>query len=595
MKSIIISLLSIIFIVAVVSGSHLRDWQKVEAADLGERLTFFVALKQQNINLLEELVYSVSDPKSPEYGRSASEQEIADLIYPPKEHHDIVYNFFSRPNVHVTSYGDSLKISAPVSEVADIFSAEFHWYQHLPSGHSAVRAAQISIPSSISAYVEMVTNLVSLPIIIKKQKSVELSDPKVVTDANYGYFAPSTLRRLYNIPAGQQATHPKSSQCAIEFTPEGAFSVPDLQMYCKLSDEKFYNYTHILGPFVDGEWGNSESELDVQLMATVGSGADNWFWTIQDGWIYEMAVQIYNNQTKPWVFSISYGWPEQLTCGSAVVQAGCGDGDNAQYIARANAELAKLGAIRISVIVCSQDEGAPSSANIGCQNETHPIFGIYPGSSPFATCVSATTAVNASAEYEFDFSSVDPPICNQYGCSNSSVEYACMVNNTDYQWTTGGGFSEFTTAPSYQKTAVAGYFSNKAITKPPTKYTWPTNRGYPDLSAIGARVLIVSGLEVSVEEGTSASTPIIAGMITLLNDDRFHSNKAPLGFLNPMLYQMAAEKPATFKDITVGNNVCTQGGTCCEYGYYAGTGWDPVTGLGTPNFGEMLEYVHALP
>ena len=41
----------------------------------------------------------------------------------------------------------------------------------------------------------------------------------------------------------------------------------------------------------------------------------------------------------------------------------------------------------------------------------------------------------------------------------------------------------------------------------------------------------------------------------------------------------------------VGNNKCTEAGSsnffenscgCCQFGYYASTGWDPVTGLGNP-------------
>lgn len=169
-----------------------------------------------------------------------------------------------------------------------------------------------------------------------------------------------------------------------------------------------------------------------------------------------------------------------------------------------------------------------------------------------------------------------------------------MVNNTDFEWTTGGGFSEFVAAPSYQTAAVAAYFAS-STPKPPTQYTWPKNRGYPDVSAIGARVLIVSGGSTSVAEGTSASTPIIAGIATLLNDARFNANKNPLGFLNPVLYTMATAQPNAFNDIIVGSNQCTEGGSCCDYGYYTGHGWDPVTGLGTPNYQEMLAYVQTLP
>lgn len=35
----------------------------------------------------------------------------------------------------------------------------------------------------------------------------------------------------------------------------------------------------------------------------------------------------------------------------------------------------------------------------------------------------------------------------------------------------------------------------------------------------------------TIEEGTSASTPIFGAMVSLLNDARLNKNKAPLGFL----------------------------------------------------------------
>lgn len=38
------------------------------------------------------------------------------------------------------SYGDALKITARVSDIATIFKGEFHLYHHLPSGHKAIRA-----------------------------------------------------------------------------------------------------------------------------------------------------------------------------------------------------------------------------------------------------------------------------------------------------------------------------------------------------------------------------------------------------------------------------------------------------------------------
>ena len=67
--------------------------------------------------------------------------------------------------------------------------------------------------------------------------------------------------------------------------------------------------------------------------------------------------------------------------------------------------------------------------------------------------------------------------------------------------------------------------------------------------------------------------------------------KPPLGFLNPWLYANAD----AFTDVTVGTNaIGHQPGRpgpvgATPYGFNCTAGWDPVTGLGTPRFGELLK------
>lgn len=90
-------------------------------------------------------------------------------------------------------------------------------------------------------------------------------------------------------------------------------------------------------------------------------------------------------------------------------------------------------------------------------------------------------------------------------------------------------------------------------------------------------------------DGTSASAPIFAGLITLLNDGRLSIGAPTLGFINPFLYQ-AAKYPGVFNDILVGSNRCNEVG-CCPYGFNVTTGWDAVTGLGTPNFPALYDLV----
>jgi len=80
--------------------------------------------------------------------------------------------------------------------------------------------------------------------------------------------------------------------------------------------------------------------------------------------------------------------------------------------------------------------------------------------------------------------------------------------------------------------------------------------------------------------------------MSILNGYVLTKTGKPLGFLNPLLYQMAAAQPTTFTDITVGDNKCTENGCSknCK-GFEATKGWDPVSGLGTPVFSEMQAYV----
>lgn len=71
-----------------------------------------------------------------------------------------------------------------------------------------------------------------------------------------------------------------------------------------------------------------------------------------------------------------------------------------------------------------------------------------------------------------------------------------------------------------------------------------------------------------------------------LNEERMAIGKGPVGFLNPVLY----ENPWVLNDITNGSNP-----GCGTDGFYAVKGWDPVTGLGTPNYPKMLQLFLSLP
>jgi len=97
--------------------------------------------------------------------------------------------------------------------------------------------------------------------------------------------------------------------------------------------------------------------------------------------------------------------------------------------------------------------------------------------------------------------------------------------------------------------------------------------------------------------GTSASTPVFAGILALLNQYLVSSGvqaQAGLGNVNPMLYSLAQNNPLAFHGMTapfLSNIVPCQGTLDCangSFGYNAGSGYNLVTGLGSVDGFEFV-------
>src|SRR5215831_17845497 len=76
--------------------------------------------------------------------------------------------------------------------------------------------------------------------------------------------------------------------------------------------------------------------------------------------------------------------------------------------------------------------------------------------------------------------------------------------------------------------------------------------------------------------GTSCSAPQFSGLVAIADQIAGHG----LGQINPTLYNLASgpNYATYFYDVNTGTNQADP----AIPGYNAGTGWDPVTGLGTP-------------
>ncbi|MGW0609089.1 S53 family peptidase [Streptomyces sp. NPDC002788] len=240
----------------------------------------------------------------------------------------------------------------------------------------------------------------------------------------------------------------------------------------------------------------------------------------------------------------------------------------------------------VTVLGSSGDDGSAGSAKTPVGQGGTTLSGPaveWPASDPLVTGVGGTnlcTAPGATSGRVVD--SVSPP----GACQNASGQ-------SEIGWTgSGGGYSSVFAKPDYQSGVLpAGSTAIGAM------------RGVPDISlqaspSTGALVYLSlppdgqSGLKCGSTPcstgwydigGTSLACPQWAGLVSIAAQ----INHGGLGQINPALYKLASDPAgyaADFNDVTVGNNTAETS----VPGYSAGPGWDPVTGLGTPNAAKLL-------
>ena len=215
---------------------------------------------------------------------------------------------------------------------------------------------------------------------------------------------------------------------------------------------------------------------------------------------------------------------------------------------------------------------------------------VWPASDPLVTSVGGTSLCT------------DPNNTTTRVLDNTSPPAQCQPPNNPGQeeivWqrgavATGGGYSHVFSRPGYQDSLPAG---STAI---PT-----TQRGVPDValqanSRTGALVYVSlppagnSGLICPGGNpcstgwysigGTSLSCPQWSALVAIAAQLK----GAGLGLINPALYTIGSDPGRysnDFYDVTVGNNQTDPS----IPGYPASPGWDPDTGLGTPNAAHLV-------
>ena len=340
-------------------------------------------------------------------------------------------------------------------------------------------------------------------------------------------ITPEVINSAYKLEK-YSATNPQTTQAIAGFLKQ-YFTPSDLKRFQEKYNLPIKPIAKIVGENNANKPG-VEATLDVEYIQATGRNVTTWFIstttyanTKQEDFL-SWLIGLVNNTDSPLVHSVSYGDYEKSI--------------SADYLRRTEDEFKKIGISGRTLLFASGDDG------VACENEK--FYPMWPSSSPSVTAVGGT-----KDELELWSSS-------------------------------GGGFSNIYSTPDYQKEALQEYLQRGDA--PPSKYYNATGRAYPDVSAFSVNFLIEYAESIMPVSGTSCAAPTFAGIVSLLNDVRLNQNMKPLGFLNPLLYQL---KGNGFIVATMGNN---GEGFLCP-GFKAGKGWDPASGWGSPNFSVLKQLV----
>ncbi|KAJ5947643.1 hypothetical protein N7466_000658 [Penicillium verhagenii] len=547
-------------------------------------MSLAISLSRENVDQLESTLTKVSTPGNAEYGQWLEKDDV-DSKFPVVSDAPVVTWLKSAGITNYTRDGALLKFSGSVEKVNSLLNTTFANYAS--DGSVKLRTSEYSIPSDLSDYIDVISPTVyfgktraALPTNPKSRSLRSRTTPAASCDE---YITPSCIKAMYSV--GDYT--PEASSGSVvgfgSFLNQSAIQ-SDLAKFQKLFDIPAQKFTvETLNGGVDNqtapEGDIGEANLDVQLISGVShplpihefiTGGVAPFLTDADEptesddenepyLVYYEYLLSKTNAELPPVISNSYGDDEQTV---------------PEKYAKSVCNLIGLNTLRgLTIIHSSGDEGVGSA----CQavDGTTPQFNpIFPATCPYVTAVGGTAAV--SPEVAWNASS--------------------------------GGFSNIFDRAWYQDSAVATYLADH-VTKETkeyySKYADFEGRGFPDVSAhsLYPYYEVVYAGEYSLSGGTSAAAPTFAGIIGLLNDARLRAGKPVLGFLNPFLYSLGYKG---LNDIVGGASYgCTGSDPQSEEEvdgalvipgahWNATTGWDPVTGLGTPDFAKLKELVLSL-
>ncbi|KAI1476267.1 subtilisin-like protein [Daldinia eschscholtzii] len=569
-------------------------WRKVKNADPNQVIKLRIALEQPNLGQFEKVLYDISTPQHPLYGRHLSRDEVKEMMKPREESTAAVLEWLQKsgiPASDIKNDGEWVNFKTNVFKAANLLNTNFQVYNHVGTDAQRIRTLHYSVPEEVRPHITMIQpttrfgqmkpHAVEVYEVIEQKEAASFFQAAAAIptqDLNATFcnttVTPECLRALYNV--GDTAADPNVatifgvSGFLEEYAKHDALDqfLEQFAPYALVQNFTTLSVNGGLDNQTDVVDDDVEANLDMQYAASLGFNTDIRYYsnggrgplvpdldqpdpnTGSNEPYLEYLTYLLDlpDEELPHTLTTSYGEDEQSVPKT--------------YVEKVCTMFGQLGARGVSVLFSSGDTGPGSACQTNDGKNTTRLLPIFPAACPYVTAVGGTVGVEPERAVSFS----------------------------------SGGFSDIFPRPSYQKAAVDTYLGTIGATFEGL-YN-PSGRGFPDVAAQGRNFNVISQGQLIKVGGTSASAPTFAAIVSLLNNARIKSGQKPLGFLNPWLYSDAVDGGLT--DIVDGGSKgCTgrdmYSGLPAPYvpgaGWNATEGWDPVTGLGTPLFDALLEKV----
>ncbi|KAF4546234.1 Tripeptidyl-peptidase 1 precursor protein [Lasiodiplodia theobromae] len=571
-----------------------RQWSKTGPAPESHVIHLHIGLKQSQFDELERHLYEVSDPDHYRYGQHLTAEHVNDLVKPSDEALKAVHEWLGESGVDVSALRyspaqDWIDVTLPVADVEALLDTEYSVYQH-EDGSRLIRTSKWSLPQHLHEHIDAIQPTTSfMRTGAQASNALELA-PWV--SASYTPPTNSTIAKVCNVSSvtpecfqnlySTKGYIPHTGKSKVGFTNYlGEIPIrPDTELFLSkyrpdaVADASTFTQTSIAdGPVQDtalnytqAEDGISrEANLDVQAQAGIAGPIQINSWSTGGSPPFNPDISTPTNTNEPYLVWLNYvlSLPQEEL--PQVISTSYGDSEQTvpeAYAKKVCSLFAQLGARGISVLFSSGDSGVGTNGTCISNDgkNTTQFLPAFPASCPYVTTVGATH------EFEPEVVAYRPSYTDSLG----------RVHNV---YSSGGGFSNYFAQPDYQKKVVNKYVKNLG-----GEFDGLYNksgRAYPDIAAQGQYFAYFWNGTEGVISGTSASTPLHAGIFALVNDALIAQGKPVLGFLNPWLYKKGFK---AYTDITGGSAV-----GCSSEGFPATEGWDPVTGFGTPIFPLLVK------